>query len=131
MDLCKRSFFKKNKRNKKCSYTESNLFKDCLKKSIKNITSWNTESEYQIKKIKSLLKDLNKFILFLDNEFDFNQEYPFNKLYEHLEEKYEEECVEYAVSMMMEPYDNIVAPLIKEMSSEEDKYFNIPTERTV
>ena len=33
--------------------------------------------------------------------------------------------------MMMEPYDNIVAPLIKEMSSEEDKYFNIPTERTV
>ena len=32
---------------------------------------------------------------------------------------------------MMEPYDNIVAPLIKKMSSEEDKYFNIPTERTV
>ena len=111
--------------------TESNLFKDCLKKSIKNITSWNTESEYQIKKIKSLLEDLNKFILFLDNKFDFDQEYPFNKLYEHLEEKYEEECVEYVISMMMEPYDNIVAPLIKKMSSEEDKYFNIPTERTV
>jgi len=110
---------------------ESNLFKDCLKKSIKNITSWNTESKYQIKKISSLLKDLNQFILFLDNEFDFNQDYPFNKLYRHLEEKYEEECVEYVVSMMMEPYDNIVAPLIKEMSSEEDKYFNIPTERTV
>ena len=52
-------------------------------------------------------------------------------MYEHLEAKYEEECIEYAVSMMMEPYDNIVAPLIKEMSSEEDKYFNIPTERTV
>ena len=50
---------------------ESNLFKDCLKKSIKNITSWNTESEYQIKKIKSLLNDLNQFILFLDNDFDF------------------------------------------------------------
>ena len=110
---------------------ESNLFKDCLKKSIKNVTSWNTESEYQIKKIKSLLRDLNKFILFLDNEFDFNQEYPFNKIYEHVENKYEEECVEYVVSMMMEPYDNIVAPLIKKMSSEEDRYFNIPTDRTV
>ena len=79
--------------------TESNLFKDCLKKSIKNITSWNTESEYQIKKIKSLLKDLNQFILFLDNEFDFDQEYPFNKLYQHIEENYQEECVEYVVSM--------------------------------
>ena len=122
---------KKIREIKNAAITESNLFKDCLKKSIKNITSWNTESKYQIKKIKSLLKDLNQFILFLDNEFDFNQEYPFNKLYRHLEEKYEEECVEYVVSMMMEPYENIVAPLIKEMSSEEDKYFNIPTERSV
>jgi hypothetical protein len=122
---------KKIREIKNATITESNLFKDCLKKSLKNITSWNTESEYQIKKIKSLLEDLNKFILFLDNKFDFDQEYPFNKLYEHLEEKYEEECVEYVVSMMMEPYDNIVAPLIKKMSSEEDKYFNIPTERTV
>jgi hypothetical protein len=122
---------KKIREIKNVASMESNLFKDCLKKSIKNITSWNTESEYQIKKIKSLLNDLKQFILFLDNEFDFNQEYPFNKLYEHLEERYEEECVEYAVSMMMEPYDNIVAPLIKEMSSEEDKHFNIPTERTV
>ena len=122
---------KKIREIKNVGIRESDLFKDCLKKSIKNITSWNTESEYQIKKIKSLLNDLKKFILFLDNEFDFNQEYAFNKLYEHLEEKYEEECVEYAVSMMMEPYDNIVAPLIKEMSSEEDKYFNIPAERTI
>jgi len=122
---------KKIREIKNVSISESDLFKDCLKKSIKNITSWNTESEYQIKKIKSLLKDLNQFILFLDNKFDFNQEYPFNKLYQYLEEKYEEECVEYVVSMMMEPYENIVAPLIKEMSSEEDKYFNIPAEKTV
>jgi len=122
---------KKIREIKNAAITESNLFKDCLKKSLKNITSWNTESEYQIKKIKSLLRDLNKFILFIDNEFDFNQEYPFNKIYKYVEEKYEEECVEYVVSMMMEPYDNIVAPLIKKMSSEEDKYFNIPTERTV
>jgi hypothetical protein len=122
---------KKIREIKNATIAESNLFKDCLKRSIKNITSWNTESEYQIKKIKSLLRDLNKFILFLDNEFDFNQEYPFNKIYEYVEERYEEECVEYVVSMMMEPYDNIVAPLIKKMSSEEDRYFNIPTERTV
>jgi len=122
---------KKIREIKNVAINKSNLFKDCLKRSIKNITSWNTESEYQIKKIKSLLRDLNKFILFLDNEFDFKQEYPFNKIYEYVEDKYEEECIEYAVSMMMEPYDNIVAPLIKNMSSEEDRYFNIPTQRTV
>jgi len=122
---------KKIREIKNVAIADSDLFKDCLKKSIKNITSWNTESKYQIKKIKSLLNDLKRFILFLDNEFVFNQEYPFNSLYRHLDEKYGEECVEYVVSMMMEPYDNIVAPLIKKMSSEEDKYFNIPTERTV
>ena len=33
--------------------------------------------------------------------------------------------------MMMEPYDDIVDPLISTMSSEEEKYFNIPTDRTV
>jgi hypothetical protein len=33
--------------------------------------------------------------------------------------------------MMMEPFDRIVTPLINQMSSEEEKYFNIPTERTV
>ena len=31
----------------------------------------------------------------------------------------------------MEPYNKIVEPLIKQMSSDEDKYFNIPTNRTV
>ena len=28
--------------------------------------------------------------------------------------------------MMMEPYDNIISPLVNKMSSEEEKYFNIP-----
>jgi len=110
---------------------DSNIFKNCLKKSIKNITSWNTESKYQLKKIKSLYNELNQFITFLDNEFDFNEEFAFNKIYLHLEEKYGEECIEYAVSMMMEPYDDIVSPLINNMSSDEEKYFNIPTDRTV
>ena len=32
---------------------------------------------------------------------------------------------------MMEPFDEIVKPLISQMSSEEGRYFNIPTNRTV
>tara|TARA_B100001250_G_scaffold113048_1_gene95571 strand:- start:1760 stop:2356 length:597 start_codon:yes stop_codon:yes gene_type:complete len=31
----------------------------------------------------------------------------------------------------MEPYNDIINPLVKEMSSDEEKYFNIPTYRTV
>ena len=32
---------------------------------------------------------------------------------------------------MMEPYEQITSPLVKQMSSDEEKYFNIPTERTI
>ena len=122
---------KKIREIKKVSKKDQNIFLECLKKSIKNITSWNTESEYQINKIKSLLEDLNRLILFLDQNFDFDQDYAFNELYSHLEKTYCEECIEYVVSMMMEPYDDIVSSLIKGMSSEEENYFNIPTDRTV
>ena len=122
---------KKIREIKKVNSKDSDLFKDCLKKSIKNITSWNTDSEYQKKKIKGLLSEINQFIMYLDNDFDFNEEFPFNKIYLYLENNYDEECIEYVVSMMMEPYDDIVSPLIKKMSSEEERYFNIPTDRTV
>ncbi len=110
---------------------DSDLFIDCVKKSLRNITSWNTDSEYQQKKISSLLKDVEKFINFIDKYFNFESEYPFNKIYHWLEENTCEECIEYIVSIMMEPYNNIVNPLIKEMSSDEEKYFNIPTYRKV
>ena len=110
---------------------DSNLFKTCLKKSLKNITSWNTDSDYQKKKIKSLLSDLNDFILYIEKNFDFSIKFAFNEIYKWVEKNSGEECTEYVVSMMMEPYDDIINPLINKMSSEEEKYFNIPTYRTV
>ena len=110
---------------------DSELFIDCVKKSLKNITSWNTDSEYQQKKISLLLKNVEKFINYIENNFDFKTEYPFNEIYLWLEQNTCEECIEYIVSIMMEPYSNITNPLVSNMSSDEDKYFNIPTNRTV
>ena len=43
---------KKIREIRNISNEEKKLFLDCLKKSIKNIISWNTKSEYQILKIK-------------------------------------------------------------------------------
>ena len=109
---------------------DSDIFIECLKKSLKNVTSWNTESEFQKNKIKRLIADLNKLLLFIDS-FNFQEEFGFNKLYLWIEKNLDLECSEYIVSMMLEPYDHIVEPLIHEMSSEEEKYFNIPGDRTV
>ena len=46
------------------------LFLGCLKSSLKNITSWNSDSKYQIQKIKSLLEDIQKFIKFFEMKLD-------------------------------------------------------------
>ena len=122
---------KKIREIKNVKKKDSDLFKSCLIKSLKNITTWNTDSEFQKKKIKSLLKNLNIFINFINRNFDFSKSFAFNEIYLWLEKNSCEECIEYIVSMMMEPYDNIVDPYINKMSSEEEKYFNIPTDRTV
>ena len=106
------------------------LFSECLKSSLTNITSWNSESEFQIKKINNLLSDIKKFIRFIENDFDLKKEFLFNEIYVWSENNLCEEAIEYIVSLMLEPYKDIVEPLIKRMSSDEEKYFNIPTNRT-
>ena len=129
--LSRETALKKIREIKDVQDKDAELFIDCVKKSLTNITSWNTDSEYQQNKIKSLLKNIRKFIDYIENSFDFKAEYPFNKIYLWLEQNVCEECIEYVVSIMMEPYNHIIEPLVSNMSSDEDKYFNIPTNRTV
>ena len=129
--LSRETALKKIREIKLVKTKDSDLFKTCVRDSIKNITSWNTESEYQLKKINHLLKDVKKFINFVENKFNFETDYPFNKIYLWLEKETCEECIEYIVSIMMEPFSEITEPLVKKMSSDEEKYFNIPTNRTV
>ena len=128
--LCRETALKKIREIKKVKQKDSELFKSCIENSITNITSWNTESEFQLKKIKSLYHDIKKFLIFLEN-FNFEIDYPFNEIYGWLERETCEECIEYIVSIMMEPYDSITKPLVKKMSSDEEQYFNIPSHRTV
>ncbi len=129
--LCRETALKKIREIKNVETRDRDLFKSCVRKSIKNITSWNTESKFQLKKIKLLLKNVRKFVKFLEDDFNFEQNYPFNEIYLWLEKETCEECIEYIVSIMMEPYNEIIEPLVKKMSSEEEKYFDIPTYRTV
>ena len=122
---------KKIRQIEKVSNKDFNIFKDCLIKSLKNVTTWHTESEYQNNKIKSLLNDLEKFIDFLNKGSLENKPFLFNEIYTWIEDNLNDECIEYIVSMMMEPYDNIVNPLLKNMSADEELSFNIPIDRTV
>ncbi len=122
---------KKIREIKKVKPSEAKIFINCLKNSIKNVTSWSSESEFQKRKINNLIQDLNDFIKHLENNISFGKEFVFNEIYIWIENNLGDECIEYIVSMMMEPFDNIVDPLIGIMSSEEDKFFNIPTNKTI
>ena len=103
--MCREKALKKIREIKIVNTHDSDLFKSCIRNSIKNITSWNTESEYQLKKIKNLLEDVRKFVEFIENKFNFNTDYPFNEIYLWLEKETCDECIEYIVSIMMEPYN--------------------------
>ena len=129
--LAKETALKKIREIEKVSEEEFKIFYNCLTKSLKNVTSWNTESEYQKKKIENLINDLQNLINYLKDNIDKSNFYIFDKLYNWAEENLSEEGVEYLVSIMMEPYNKITDPLISQMSSDEDSSFNIPVDRTI
>ena len=129
--LAKETALKKIREIEKVSEEEFKIFYNCLTKSLKNVTSWNTDSEYQKKKIENLINDLQNLINYLKDNIDKSNFYIFDKLYNWAEENLSEEGVEYLVSIMMEPYNKITDPLISQMSSVEDSSFNIPVDRTI
>ena len=129
--LARETALKNIREIKKIKIEDLKIFSDCLKKSLKNVTSWSTESEFQKNKIINLISDLNKFLNYLEKDFSFEKDFAFNEIYLWIEKNLGDECIEYIVSMMMEPYDDVVEPLIGKMSAEEDKFFNIPTEKNI
>ena len=114
---------------KDVSKKEIQQFKFCLEKSKKIIDTWYTDSKYQNKKIKSLKNDLIKFNEYFSSLKLISKKYLWNEIFLWIDKYLDEECSEYLISMMMEPYDNIIEPLVKNMSSDEEKYFNIPSSR--
>jgi len=128
---CREKALKEIRSIEKVSDEDFNTFKNCLKKSKSGIDTWLTDSQYQIKKIDSLKSDLIKFFKYLESQCSVERDYLWNLIYLWSEKNLGEECVEYIVSMMMEPYDSIIDPLINDMSSEEEKYFNIPADRKI
>ena len=128
--LARETVLKKIREIENVDKNKFNTFLTCLKKSIKNVKNWNTDSDFQKKKIKELSNDLEKTIKYLEI-INVNQKFLFNEIYKWAENQVCDECLEYLVSIFMEPFDEIVNKFKDKMSSDEDKYFTIPTERKI
>ena len=130
---CREKALKEIRSIKDVNQNDFDIFKDCFAKSKLTIDTWLTESQFQINKINSLRSDLDKFTIYLENDCSIKTNYMWNKIYLWVEENLGEECIEYIVSMIMEPYDKIIDPLINDMSSEAVSYthLTLPTNREV
>ncbi len=128
--LARETILKKIREVENVNKNQFETFFTCLKKSIKNVENWNTDSDFQKNKIKKLLEDLRKTIKYLE-AINTNQKFLFNEIYKWSEIQVCDECLEYLVSIFMEPFDEIVNEFKDKMSSDEDKYFTIPTERKI
>ncbi len=111
------------------SQKDKNIFQSYLSIIRENIKFWKTESDFQKKKNKQLLKDLSIFQKFYST-FPLNKFF-WNSIYEWTEANTQSECCEFIISLMMEVYPDIVEPLSFEMSINEDEYFDIDTSRTI
>ena len=129
--LARETALKKIREIKDVKREDFNYFFECLKNSINNINTWNTDSDYQKEKIKNLKIDLIKFIKYLEQELDKKKEYLFNIIFNWVDTNLTEESIEYVVSLFLEPYDEIVDQLTPTMSADEEKFFNIPVERKI
>ena len=72
--LARETALKKIREIKDVKQEDFNYFFECLKNSINNINTWNTDSDYQKEKIKNLKIDLIKFIKYLEQELDKKKE---------------------------------------------------------
>ena len=111
------------------SQKDKDIFQSYLSIIQENIKFWKTESDFQKKKNKKLLKDLSIFQKFYST-FPLNKFF-WNSIYEWTEANTQSECCEFIISLMMEVYPDIVEPLSFEMSINEDEYFDIDTSRTI
>ena len=128
---CRETALKEIRSIEKVDQEAFNHFKYCLDKSKAMMESWQTSSQFQNHKINLLKQGLVQFDQFLEKEFSIKDKYPWNNIYIWASNNLQDEALEYIVSMMMEPYDDIINPLINNMSSDEEKYFTIPGHKKI
>jgi len=108
----------------KSSTEENRLFLELYEKSIILFELWRSDHPLQIKKLKEISNDLACLSKYLE-KFDFETTYPWDKLFNWSKENLSMEGQEFIISLMMEPYGNLVDELAFTMSDNKQSYVKI------
>lgn len=100
-------------------------FFDLLKRAILNVQVWHSGHELQQQKIANLQADLNKLLDHVTQTAPLSQVNPWQKLNQWVEENLSQEGQEQFLSLMIEPYGELVDDLTDNMGANEYETFRI------
>ncbi len=101
-----------------------------LKRATQNAQDWHSEHPLQIKKLKALRADMATLSDHINTQC-LMDEYPWHALVHWTEENTGLECQEQLVSLLLEPYPDIVDDLTETMKADENLTFPINGAKTV
>jgi hypothetical protein len=99
-------------------------FKNIIERARLNADQWHTDHEHQHNKIQCLRKDLTKISEILKSDI-LDQAYPWDALHNWAEENLGFEGQEQLVSVMLEPYGELIDNLSTTMRADESAAFRI------
>jgi hypothetical protein len=99
-------------------------FKRHFEKARFNVSQWHSEHPIQIKKLEQLNADLIKMTDYVESE-SLNENHPWDRFYRWSEENLSLEGQEQLVSLLLEPYGEIVDGLTQCMDADEHVSFFI------
>ena len=109
---------------KSASNAEIDTFRDLMKRARQNAEHWHTAHEHQKAKVACLRKDFESLESVIDDGI-LEGEYPWKRLRLWSVENLGFEGQEQVVSLMLEPYGNLVDELAETMSADESSVFRI------
>jgi hypothetical protein len=114
----------------KASAAEVTEFVTSFERAKFNFSNWNTVHEIQLKKLASLGDDLEKMSVYISTT-NLNHDYPWDRFYQWAEQQLSLEGQEQLVSLILEPYGELVDDLTGCMDADEHLSFIIDGSMTV
>ncbi len=100
------------------------LFRRLLRRAVVSVGCWRSEHPVQVDKLHALRADIDALLVLLDG-FDFDADFPWDRMVIWAEDALSEEGQEFLASLMLEPYGALVDDLAEGMADDDPDAFRI------
>ena len=99
------------------------VFLRSLRQASQHIDEWNVADEVQSARISLLTDEIQALRMWCEDESNIYRPYPWNGIYQYVEDNFSLECQEMVVSLIIEPHGSIVDDLADTMSTSSSPKF--------